>query len=334
MPSGSRTIVSLPSIGIASRKRSPGVKTEATSTTRTWLRPRRRRRVDRGVDGVDDRLAGRVAGGRHGQPVDLGGAALTVVVHHLAGPVGPDRRPFGAAAADVLAVGAGHRQPLVGADEDHHRLADGLRRPGSPRACPSRRRRCARCRSPGAGRGSRRRRRASAACPSSRSSGVESESPVTSSVPQPAAAAAARPVRPGSNHSGVTGEGPAAPPRPAPAAASSKPSADQLLVRREPAGEEVADFGEGQLRGDPGGRLADGEDEVAPDAGVQLLARAPHRAAGEDQQQEGDQRRRQDRVAGAEATQLLARRSGPSGCRRGWRAVGGWRQGHLRSGSR
>ena len=94
MPSGSRTIVSLPSTSIASRKRSPGVKIAPMSMTRTCVAPRRGGGVDRGVDGVDDRLAVGVAGRRHGQPVDLRRAVLAVGVHHLARPVGPDRRPF------------------------------------------------------------------------------------------------------------------------------------------------------------------------------------------------------------------------------------------------
>jgi len=64
--------------------------------------------------------------------------------------------------------------------------------------------------------------------------------------------------------------------------------------------------GERQLVGDPARRATHGLDDVPSESRLELVGRLLHRSPGEDQQQEGRQPNRLDRVPGGEAPQVPA----------------------------
>src|SRR5829696_285783 len=85
---------------------------------------------------------------------------------------------------------------------------------------------------------------------------------------------------------------------------SSRLSAWGMLVGREPGGEIATRFGERELVRDPAGRPPDGLDDVPPDTRVELVRRLAHRATGEDQEKERGQHHRLHRVRGREPAQV------------------------------
>ncbi len=238
----------------------------------------------------------RVARRHHREPVDLRRARLPVGVHHLAHPVRVGRGVVDPAALELLAAGPGHREALVGADEDDHGVGMvagdlgrrelppvGDRGPGdggaevgvadhvdAVRRQPPGQLGVERGRERVAGdeqrvqRLLRRRGRADLG-------GVEV---VRRHRRDPARAA-------GGRGCGLV-----------------EAAAAELLVGGEPAGELVLSSTQRQAVGDPLGRLADGVDDVVPDPGVDLRGRVADRAAGEQDQEQGDERDRADRVAG------------------------------------
>ena len=208
-------------------------------------------------------------------------------------------RPLGPAALDVLAAGL-EREALVRADEHHDGvgllllglLVESL---AQSTRCPSR----CRCRCAGRGRVYA---AVGEAAASSASSGIASESPVTSSffsgsgrVCSPSAA--------GSNASGVTG---GTAPRAALGGGGAEAAAlAQVLVGRQPRRRLVGDLVQRDDVAHRAGGLADGEHERAHDAGLHLLARLADAGPARDEQQQRDE---EDRLE-----DLRARRSaGPS----------------------
>ena len=124
----------------------------------------------------------------------------------------------------------------------------------------------------------------------SMSSGVDSESPVTSRR---------------WSGCGVLGAGGRDRAASGPRRGRESP-AGELLVGGEPGGEVAAGVGERELVGDPARRAGDRLDDVAAEPGFELVRRFVHRSAGEEQQEDAGQPDRLDRVPAAEAPQAPA----------------------------